>query len=131
MPNSLAANKGKPGYDEDGVRRLIVRPDGSYPTWETWKTLELWMRANGCEELDGMWSGPDADYERYDPNAYRETVDRVRYETEDLYRDGERAVINDYTKRFRDVVKQGTKGYDKMLSLIDETLDAQMRKQPT
>ena len=75
MPNSLAANKGKPGYDEDGVRRLIVRPDGSYPTWETWKTLELWMRANGCEELDGMWSGPDADYERYD-TAYRGVLAR-------------------------------------------------------
>jgi hypothetical protein len=129
MPNSLAMNIGRPGFDQDGVQRIIARADGSYQLTNVWKTLQLWMADNGCALLMPMWSVPTVAYDRFDAAAHLATIDEDRYAQADqvFYRDSFKARQSNCLRMQSRILEAEAKAFVKLWSLCDERLVTNMR----
>jgi hypothetical protein len=129
-PNSIAQKAGKPGYDEDGIKLISPRADGSYQMTEVWRTFELWCGENNCGLIMGMFKGPKAQYERYDPIECENTIDMLRYELvgETFYRDKCKRDLAQCNTLHPKVIEQETRAYTKLWSIIDERLVSVMRR---
>jgi hypothetical protein len=116
LPCSLESNIGKPGYNKDGIRQIIQRPDMSYYLVEPFKGMELWMGENGCELLMAMWSGPNEGYLRYDPDEFKVGRDVGRYnDPNDMaYRDEFKDGLNQCRTLHPKVVAQELKAWNKL-----------------
>lgn len=119
MPNSLEANIGVEGYDDEGVRTLRAL-QGRYNLPEVWRTLKLWMAKNECDLLMEMWIDPAHEgYNRYDQEI---EVIEEQYNNSAFYRRQMDELVKTKNKLHPLVKKQEAKVMSKLESLVDMPL---------